>query len=394
MRDLTKHNCGDWPPVEVLQEIVQVEYVVDLCPSCRSIDICATRPLQATPSSESQSRNATLMSPDKTRPLEPDPDILQEADRSLRRLNGESSTSRRSWEVGHRIDRKSSSLFPLRLRGSGSVDAYYKQALITSGGTHEISARILEAERTGLGRRQEVEERFAASLVDEGISFSQTLAVDPVRLISVTKAVPGRPFGRPLSHIAPPGRRRRALALIERVGRAARLIESSQGPWEDSDEHLDAARVEYRLRMIEPALDPRMYANLTETLDQLYEEIKVSDVPIALAHGDLSSSNLLVDDGLGLIDFSWIPRVRGYDVANFAFRLEFHDLIPVHMKASLRESLLTGYGDPLLEQSPHWRYLRLAALLKKVHSGGGAKGKKRLLMQRALAEIGHHTTPR
>ena len=334
------------------------------------------------------------MSPNKIRPLEPDPDILQEADRSLRRLNGESSTSRRSWEVGHRIDRNGSSLFPLRLQGSGSVDAYYKQGVITSGGAHELSARILEAERAGLARRREVEERFAPSLVGEGISFSQTLAVDPVRMISVTKAVPGRPFGRPLSHVAPPGRRRRALALIERVGRAARLIESSQGPWTDSDEHLDAARVDYRLRMIEPVLDPRLYTNLTETFHQLYEEIKVSDVPITLAHGDLSSSNLLVDEGVGLIDFSWIPRIRGYDVANFAFRLEFHDVIPMRMKASLRESLLDGYGDPLLEQSPHWRYLRLAALLKKIHSGGGAKGKKRLLMQRALAEIGHLTMPR
>ena len=330
----------------------------------------------------------------RTRPSAPDPDILREAKRSLYRLSGGSPTGGPAWEIGERIDRKSSSVFPLRLRETGSkVDAYYKEALVKVAETDELSARILNAERAGLARRLEVEERFADSLVGEDITFSRTLAVDPARMISVTKAVPGRPFGRPLFHLVPPGRRRRAHKLIERTGRAARLIESAQGAWVDPDEHLDAARVERRLRVIEPVLDPVLYTRLTDTIEQLYADIKASDEPIALAHGDLSSSNLLVDGGLGLIDFSWIPRIRGYDVANFAFRLEFHDLMPVSLKATFRESLLTGYGDPLLEQSPHWRYLRLASLIKKIHSGGGAKGKKRLLMERAFVEISHLTTP-
>lgn len=333
------------------------------------------------------------MEVDQQRPSQPDPQILQEAERSLRQLIGGSSRER-SWVVGRRLDRRGSSVFPLHLHGSPSkVDAFYKEDLVKTGGTDALRERIVKAERDGLSRRLEVEDSFAKLLDGEDITFSKTLAVDPERMISVTKAVPGRPFGRPLLHIAPRWRRLRAQALIEKAGRAARLVESVQAPWSDEDEYLDVARVEVRLQKIEPVLEPGLFWRLADTFETLYAEVRLSERPTTLAHGDFSSTNLLVEDGLGLIDFSWIPRTRHYDVANFAFRLEFYDLLPARILRQFRRSLLAGYGDPQMDESPHWKYSRLANLMNRIHSGGGAKGRNRLLMERALAEIRDLTTP-
>jgi tRNA A-37 threonylcarbamoyl transferase component Bud32 len=102
-------------------------------------------------------------------------------------------------------------------------------------------------------------------------------------------------------------------------------------------------------------------------------------------HGDLSGSNVLIDRGnFGLIDFTWPLRHRGFDLAHFAFRLEYDSAVPAALTSPLVESFLSGYDDSAATEQPGYKFVRISKLLKVIESKGPRlMGRKR----RARAEI-------
>ncbi len=105
-----------------------------------------------------------------------------------------------------------------------------------------------------------------------------------------------------------------------------------------------------------------------------------------MSHGDLSPANVLVMKGkTGLVDFMWIPQLRGFDLARFVHRLRYITLSHRSWTAALVEAALEGYGDPAAPDQPGWRFTtlqRLVATASEVPSLGMRGGQRR-----ALAEI-------
>ena len=126
---------------------------------------------------------------------------------------------------------------------------------------------------------------------------------------------------------------------------------------------------------------------LSDLLVSLDHTARENPDPYVLVHGDLNGSNILVrPGGIGLIDFAWLPRLRGYDVAHFAFRLEYDRGSPAVFAQDLVDSLLKGYGDPELREGATWRFLRLSKLLRAVERSARSRLGRRS-SSRALAEI-------
>ena len=65
--------------------------------------------------------------------------------------------------------------------------------------------------------------------------------------------------------------------------------------------------------------------------------------PAAFSHGDINTKNVLIGDGgIGLIDFSWLPRLRHADVAHFGIRIDYEPGVPRSWARELSAALIDG----------------------------------------------------
>lgn len=337
---------------------------------------------------------------DEDRPTSPDPLILDEAAASLQGV-GETL----EWHIGERIVRPGSTVFAVQAHISPDhhVGAFYK---VSTGLSPEPTARQLrrvERARAGFERSLQLERALAPRLEGEGIVFSRTLAVDPRRMIVVTSAVPGEPLGKPLRHGLTAGRRETFELWLKKAGRAARLIEdctldpvtdggvSIGERWDGDllvDEVSEAKRWDRRLQRAGPVITRSSADRIDRRWRDLLTDAMGRSRAVSFAHGDLSSSNLLVGEELGIIDFAWVPRLRGFDIAHLAYRLEFDDPIPAQMAATFVRSLLEGYGDEAAPASSAWKYHRLGFLLKVlIDDRRGLRRPRWFQRKRALSEV-------
>jgi hypothetical protein len=108
--------------------------------------------------------------------------------------------------------------------------------------------------------------------------------------------------------------------------------------------------------------------SLEKAVDDLFRAASSEPDPVVLAHGDLSSGNVIVmDRGVtGLIDFGWIPQLRGFDLSRFVHRLRYTTPSLRRWTDSLTESVLQGYGDIDATEHPGWRFSEMQRLLATI----------------------------
>ena len=278
------------------------------------------------------------------------------------------------WEILDRIDRPRSSVFRIRAIDppGPAVDAYYKVYLPT-GDDIDRERRERDARET-IYRALELDQRLAELIRALPITFSQTLAADPGSLTHVTLGVDGTPFGKAWQHRLTPSRREAVLRSLGLVGQAAKLIEQCSPESIEIDEReIERMKLKRQGRMSRALAEPRL-STLDRRFRDLDETIQSDPRAFVYAHCDLSSSNVLLHEGgIGLIDFSWLRRLRGFDIARFAFRIEYETLFSRSWAEAMVEALLRGYGDPDLKLSPNWLALRLPWLLKVVRYGSQSR---------------------
>lgn len=323
------------------------------------------------------------------RPVTPDSDVLSQAAVSLRSLLRVDAPDI-EWVVGPRLLRPRSTLFRLEAHGGGSflTHVYYKVATPLPPGSGKRRLRRREESRAGLARSMRMETTLARLVDGEEITFARSLAVDESRMITVTLAVPGVSLGRPWRHSVTPQRRSRLENWLERAGRAARLIEECAQGEVDFDEESEGQRWERRLRVIRPTLPERTVVAVEKAWERLLDAALRDSDPAKYAHGDFSSTNLLVGEELGVIDLGWVARLRGFDCAHLGFRMEFDSPLPESVTARFARAIEEGYGEADLQNRPAWMYYRLGMLLKVAADyRGGWRGSLTPLRRRALSEV-------
>lgn len=306
---------------------------------------------------------------DRRRALRPDQDLLDEAGRRAGEILGVAEGVLR-WQVADRLDRRTSTVFRLRAEtpSGRSIGAYYKRS-IPPPYQPERRQRWIDTVRAGLSRAMLLEARLTPRADEIGFDFSRALAVDPAGLSSVTLEVRGQPFGKSHLHLLGE-RRRRAVHLLERAGRAARAIEDCTEEPIEIDTAGRAAAIERRVERVRSSLPPAVIDRLENRMAELDRKATGHARSLIYAHGDLSPTNILVGERMGLIDFTWPAKVRGFDVAHLAFRLEYDTALPPTWTAHLTRALLEGYGVPDATEQAGWHLVRLTKLLKIVETGG------------------------
>lgn len=325
------------------------------------------------------------------RPAAPDPDLLRRAAASLAGPNGSFDPDGTSWEILGRIERPRSTLFLLRAHGvdlAVHTDAYYKVSHPPPY-EGERRERWVATVRSGLVRSIELEQRLAALVAGEGITFARALAVDPDALAVVTLAVTGEAMGKAWRHALTRPARARAVEPLILAGRAARLIEQCTTDLVEPEGPSQSAVIDRRLARVDSILPPSTMQRLERRMAELESEMVGEPLPMVYCHGDFSSSNLLLDgDRIGLIDFTWPLRQRGFDLAHFAFRLEYDTAIPAALTAPLVAALVEGYGNPDVTGQPGYRFVRLSKLLKVLEDQRSWSGRGRRARAEIEAEVG------
>ena len=279
--------------------------------------------------------------------------------------------TRLDWEIEERLDRKRSTLFPLLLLDDlreQVATAYYKKPYFP--GARQASRNLPRA-RAALEQGEVLGTRFADLARDSGIAINETLALNHHTLEVITFGLDGRPMGNPLAHAY--GRRARAAAVLAcaRVGRAIRIIEELPGP---ADTEAEGERIwEEATRKLKPlskSMNSAELARLRGMLRELFTEGLAEPDAITYAHGDLSTGNvILMDDNTGLIDFMWIPQLKGFDLARFVHRLRYTTVSLRPWTEALVEAVLDGYGDTSAPDLPGWRFTEMQRLMSTARSG-------------------------
>jgi Phosphotransferase enzyme family len=324
------------------------------------------------------------------RPTKPDPSLVDAASANVIEVMGWSVGTDINWAIGDRIDRRNSSLFPLRTVGGPGkpVVAYYKVFLPPTRDPARGRRWATEVAK-GLLKTEALDRELARLTQGHPIMISQTLAADASTLTQVTLGVDGTPLGKAWTHTLTPSRRSRIVESLSLVGRAAALIEQCSPDSVEVDASVEAKAVSNRIVRMERALEDSTLAALRRKMEELDAAAATEPGRFTHSHGDLSSTNVLLREaGIGLIDFSWLPRLRSFDVARFAFRLEYDTVITGSWADTLVGALLDGYGDAAVTERPNWLILRVPWLLKVVERGTKSRfGRHQARARRALAEI-------
>jgi hypothetical protein len=289
--------------------------------------------------------------------------------------------------MGERMDRKRSTVFRLTLaEASGPVaTAYYKAPYFTA---ERQGSRNLERARTAILNSETMGSLFAEAATGSGISINETLALDPETLEVVTLGLEGRPFGIPLSRSLTRERREEALITCRRVGRAVRIVEGLPAPQPGLELERIWQETERKLEAVGPLLPDADRRSLEQSLRGLFESATGDTGDVTLAHGDLSPDNLIMmRAGTGLIDFMWIPQLKGFDLSRFVHRLRYTTPSSDRWARSLTDAVLEGYGDATAPSQPGWRFSDIQSLLGTIqHLERKGEGGRRSA-GRALAEI-------
>jgi hypothetical protein len=300
------------------------------------------------------------------RPDQPGTEILDRARKTLAdRLS--IAPSGLEWGVGERSDRKRSTLFPLTLRSpAGTVaTAWYKAAYFPA---QEQDSRHLGRTREAMARSEEMGRRFTAQVPGSRIALNETLALDVDTLEVVTLGLQGEPLGNPLRLGFTSKGRSSALGTCAAVGEAVKIVETLHRP--DTGPELDRIwqETERKIESVAPLLPQADRSNLERTVEELFREASSEADAVVLAHGDLSPENVILMSGgaTGLIDFGWIPQLRGFDLSRFVHRLRYITPSLRRWTDFLTRSVLEGYGDTAAPQQPGWRFSELQRLLATI----------------------------
>jgi hypothetical protein len=300
------------------------------------------------------------------RPDQPGPEVLDRARASLAdRLSLDANGLR--WIVGERTDRKRSTLFYLTLRSPerSVATAWYKVAYFPP---EEQDSRHLGRAREALARSEEMGRRFMGQVDGLDLVLNETLAFDETTFEVVTLGLEGEPLGNPLRFLFTGKGRAGAQAACAAVGEAVRIVESLPRP--DPAPELDRIWQETarKVESVGPLLPQADRHSLEKAVDVLFRAASSEPDPVVLAHGDLSSGNVIVmDRGVtGVIDFGWIPQLRGFDLSRFVHRLRYTTPSLRRWTDSLTESVLQGYGDIDATEHPGWRFSEMQRLLATI----------------------------
>jgi hypothetical protein len=279
-------------------------------------------------------------------------------------------------------------LFPLVLIDDSAdvvATAYYKASFFPPD---EQESRHLRRVREALVRSDEMGRRFMGLVGDAPIEVNVTLALAEASLEVVTLGLEGKPMGHPLRHAFGSTRRRRALETCVAVGQAIRIVEGI--PWVDRDGDLDRIwqDTERKIHSVGALLDPADFRSLEQAMAKLYSEAKAETNQIILAHGDLSTGNvIMMEEGTGLIDFGWIPQLRGFDLSRFVHRLRYTTPSYGPWTDQLIAAVLEGYGDAEAPSRPGWRFSEMQRLLATVQRLDRRGEGSRRAATKALDEI-------
>lgn len=273
------------------------------------------------------------------RPDQPDPALLNRAAARVAQLNGMSEPD---WIVSSRLERPRSTIFVLESTSDRDepVRAFYKVDL--TGGAHFNDRRTLQwraAKSASLALEERLSDLLADALERIGVRHDRLLATDPDLLAAVRLHVPGTPLGKRLERPFAPA------DLAVRIGRTIRTCEDV-GRSEPTDLTIDDIRsafdryVNRVARQKDRALVDRIEGKCAELVDQLDPATCTS-----WTHGDMSSTNLLVDGShLGVIDFSWQPKLVGNDLHHLLTRTSISGLLGPVSAGSVEAALISGYG--------------------------------------------------
>ena len=292
-----------------------------------------------------------------------------------------------SWAVGDRTDRKRSTLFHMILQSpSGPVAAaWYKTPFFPPA---EQDSRHLGRTREALSRGDEMARRFMELAAESPLAINETLAFDEDTLEVVTLGLEGEPMGNPLRFALGSKGRERALAACSAVGQAIQIVERL--PHDDLSTELDRIwqDTERKMESVGPLLPEADQKRLALSLEEMFQAASAEPDGVVLAHGDLSPGNvIMMKEGTGLIDFGWIPQLRGFDLSRFVHRLRYTTTSYRPWTSALTNAVLEGYGDPEAATKPGWRFSEMQRLLATIQRLERKGEGGRRSAGRALAEI-------
>lgn len=230
------------------------------------------------------------------RPAAPDSHLLHRAAVTL--AGSETTAQGVTSEVGPRIDRQTSTVFPLTFHvGRRPVRAFFKTLYVAPSAPKQARERI-ERRIYELELASWLTPRASRALADLPVQIEMPLAVEPPSLSIITLAMPGEPLARVLPRL-PPLRnrdRQRISALHTLLGVTLRRLDETTGPLIEGDHRallLDA--VEWLLSRRGHRFDDELVASLRRHFERLADRLPPDCA--ALCHGDLNSTNVFVRDG-------------------------------------------------------------------------------------------------
>lgn len=274
------------------------------------------------------------------------------------------------WSIFRRMDRRYSTVYELKAFAPtvGGFTAFYKIHRQPQAAMWMDTERYLGELESALRRAPRLVDLLNRGQDLSGITAAPILACDPEQLVLVTLGMSGVPLAKMLSSRNP-----KALGAVMKLGAACRLIDNLKAPGEAG------ASAEGMTWLIDFYLDrfslpsghskSQLSAHLKSLLDGALQEAN----PISYCHGDLLGGNVLVaTDRIGLIDFRWAPRTRGYDLAHSALRIKYKWPWTTSWGTRLTKALLDGYGDPTVIGSPGWELVEVMFLIRRYNLSGGA----------------------
>jgi len=292
-----------------------------------------------------------------------------------------------TWTVGDRTDRKRSTLFHLTLLSlEGTVaTAWYKTPYFPPA---DQDSRHLGRAREALSQGDEMARRFMELAGESSLAINETLAFDEDTLEVVTLGLVGEPMGNPLQFAFTGKSRARALAAAAAVGQAVRVLESFPQPEPGPELDRIWKETKRKLESIGPLLPEADRRSLETHLGELFDMASADTRGVTVSHGDLSPGNvIMMEDGTGLIDFGWIPQLRGFDLSRFVHRLRYTSTSFRPWTESLVDAVIGGYGDTEAASRPGWRFSEMQRLMGTIQRLERKGEGGRRSAGRALAEI-------
>jgi hypothetical protein len=339
----------------------------------RSLPRIAPRPL---------SGNRPGITDPRERPEAPDRIVVDRAFQALLSLGLVNRGAR--LHIGPRIQRAVSTLFLLRWKNvhGGTTSAYYK----VLRPPRDVPTWWTQETRAYLHRASLLDQRLA-SLGDDGmVRAARLLAVDPDTSTIVALAMPGTPLTDHLRKAWRTGRRSALEDVYFGLGRFSRRIENCMLPDEVPPVGARPAILLERLRQVQTILSDDL-TSVEWLLERLFEEAASAD-RLVVSHSDLNPKNILIDGkDVGVIDFGWIPRFPGHDVAFLACRSKYVLQVPTPWVGGLTDALVAGYGEPGMSSKPQWKAAKVEALLRVIVQQRNQTGLHRIRYWRAVKEL-------